>query len=138
MEYPVDNKHQINDFLSVMLEVYRNQLDTNYQYNIYPYAIAGNDWIYNCKELEFIDKKISSDDYYIIKYDVDKKNINTKLAQQFFDLVSDNERSKNNLMLVHAYTMYRKMKLIQAEKWFLIKDFGRSVKVYLWKLLKNC
>ena len=40
-----------------MLEVYRNHLDTNYQYNIYPYAIAGNDWIYNCKELEFIDKK---------------------------------------------------------------------------------
>ena len=31
-------------------------------------------------------------------------------------------------MLVHAYTMYRKMKLIQAEKWFLIKDFGRSGK----------
>ena len=128
LEYPVDNKHQINDFLSVMLEVYRNHLDINYRYNIYPYAIAGNNWIYNCKELEFIDKKISSDDYYIIKYDVDKKNINTNLAQQFFDLVSDNERSKNNLMLVHAYTMYRKMKLIQAEKWFLIKDFGRSGK----------
>ena len=82
-------------------------------------------------------RKISSNDYYIIKYDVDKKNINTNLAQQFFDLVSDNERSKSNLMLVHAYTMYRKMKLIQAEKWFLIKDFGRSGKVYLWKLLRN-
>ncbi|WP_059747360.1 hypothetical protein [Staphylococcus haemolyticus] len=128
LEYPVDNKHQINDFLNVMLEVYRNHLDTNYLYNIYPYSIAGNDWIYNCKELEFVDKKITSNDYYIIKYDVDKKDINTNIAQQFLDLVSDNERSKNNLMLVHAYTMYRKMKLIQAEKWFLIKDFGRSGK----------
>ncbi|MDW3963832.1 phage resistance protein, partial [Staphylococcus saprophyticus] len=28
----------------------------------------------------------------------------------------------------HAYTMYRKMDLIQAEKWFLMKDFGRSGK----------
>ena len=36
------------------------------------------------KELEFVDKKITSNDYYIIKYDVDKKNINTNLAQQFF------------------------------------------------------
>lgn len=128
LEYSIDKKYYINDFLDVMLEVYRNHLDTNYQYNIYPYAIAGNDWIYNCRELDFVDKKITSNDYYIIKYDVDRKNINTNLAQQFFDLVSDNERSKNNLMLVHAYTMYRKMKLIQAEKWFLIKDFGRSGK----------
>lgn len=128
LEYSIDKKYYINDFLDVMLEVYRNHLETNYQYNIYPYAIAGNDWIYSCKELEFVDKKITSNDYYIIKYDVDKKNINTNLAKQFFDLVSDNERSKNNLMLVHAYTMYRKMKLIQAEKWFLIKDFGRSGK----------
>lgn len=128
LEYPVDNKYHINDFLDVMLEVYKEYFINNYQYNIYPYAIAGNDWIYNCKELEFVDKKITSNDYYIIKYDVDKKNINTNLAQQFFDLVSDNERSKNNLMLVHVYTMYRKMKLIQAEKWFLIKDFGRSGK----------
>lgn len=126
--YPVDNKYHINDFLDVMLEVYKEYFINDYQYNIYPYAIAGNDWIYNCKELEFVDKKINSNDYYIIKYDVDKKNININLAQQFFDLVSDNERSKSNLMLVHAYTMYRKMKLIQAEKWFLIKDFGRSGK----------
>ncbi len=29
---------------------------------------------------------------------------------------------------MHAYTMYRKMNLIQAEKWFLMKDFGRSGK----------
>ena len=128
LEYPVDNKYHINDFLDVMLEVYKEYFINDYQYNIYPYAIAGNDWIYNCKELEFVDKKINSNDYYIIKYDVDKKNININLAQQFFDLVSDNERSKSNLMLVHAYTMYRKMKLIQAEKWFLIKDFGRSGK----------
>ncbi|EHM72436.1 hypothetical protein SEVCU012_2216 [Staphylococcus pettenkoferi VCU012] len=59
LEYSIDKKYYINDFLDVMLEVYRNHLDTNYQYNIYPYAIAGNDWIYNCKELEFVDKKIN-------------------------------------------------------------------------------
>ena len=40
-----------------MLEVYKEYFINDYQYNIYPYAIAGNDWIYNCKELEFVEKK---------------------------------------------------------------------------------
>ncbi|RTX74386.1 phage resistance protein [Mammaliicoccus sciuri] len=126
--YPVDNKHQINDFLEVMLEVYRERLNVKHRYNILPYTIAGNDWIYDCRKLEYSKKTLSSNELYIKKYDVIAKDIDTDKAKEFYDLVTENEKSKNNLMLMHAYTMYRKMNLIQAEKWMLMKDFGRSGK----------
>lgn len=128
LNYPVDNKHQINDFLEVMLEVYRERLNVKHRYNISPYTIAGNDWIYDCRNLEFSKKTLSSNELYIKKYDVNAKDIDTDKAREFYDLVTENDKSKNNLMLMHAYTMYRKMNLIQAEKWFLMKDFGRSGK----------
>lgn len=128
LNYPVDNKHQINDFLEVMLEVYRERLNVKHRYNILPYTIAGNDWIYDCRNLEYSKKTLSSNELYIKKYDVNAKDIDTDKAREFYDLVTENDKSKNNLMLMHAYTMYRKMNLIQAEKWFLMKDFGRSGK----------
>lgn len=128
LNYPVDNKHQINDFLEVMLEVYRERLNVKHRYNILPYTIAGNDWIYDCRNLEYRKKSLSSNELYIKKYDVNAKDIDTDKAKEFYDLVTENVKSKNNLMLMHAYTMYRKMNLIQAEKWFLMKDFGRSGK----------
>lgn len=42
LNYPVDNKHQINDFLEVMIEMYREHLNIEHGYNILPYTIAGN------------------------------------------------------------------------------------------------
>lgn len=128
LNYPIDNKHQINDFLEVMLEIYRERLNVKHRYNILPYTIAGNDWIYDCRELEYSQKSLSSNELYIKKYDVNAKDIDTDKAKEFYDLVTENDKSKNNLMLMHAYTMYRKMNLIQAEKWMLMKDFGRSGK----------
>ena len=128
LNYPVDNKHQINDFLEVMLEMYREHLNVEHGYNIFPYTIAGNDWIYDCRNLEFRKKSLNSDELYAKKYDVKESDINLETPKKFYDLVTENEKSKNNLMLVHAYTMYRKMELIQAEKWMLMKDFGRSGK----------
>ncbi|UXU49804.1 phage resistance protein [Staphylococcus arlettae] len=128
LKYPVDNKHQINDFLEVMLEMYREHLNVEHGYNIFPYTIAGNDWIYDCRNLEFRKKSLNSDELYAKKYDVKESDINLETPKKFYDLVTENEKSKNNLMLVHAYTMYRKMELIQAEKWMLMKDFGRSGK----------
>ncbi|MGW7889722.1 phage resistance protein [Staphylococcus xylosus] len=128
LNYPVDNKHQINDFLDVMLEMYREHLNVEHGYNILPYTIAGNNWIYDCKNLEFKKKTLNSDELYAKKYDVKESDINLETPKKFYDLVTENEKSKNNLMLVHAYTMYRKMELIQAEKWMLMKDFGRSGK----------
>ncbi|MDW3797379.1 phage resistance protein [Staphylococcus saprophyticus] len=128
LNYPVDNKHQINDFLEVMLEMYREHLNVEHGYNILPYTIAGNDWIYDCRNLEFKKKSLNSDELYAKKYDVNASAIDTNTPKKFYDLVTENDKSKNNLMLMHAYTMYRKMNLIQAEKWFLMKDFGRSGK----------
>lgn len=128
LTYPVDNKYYIDDFLDVMLELYREHLNVTHNFKIYPYYIAGNDWVYDCQNLTLTEQKLKSDELYSIKYDVDIKDINLEIPRNFFDLVTDNEKSKNNLMLTHAYTMYRKMKLIQAEKWFLLKDFGRSGK----------
>lgn len=128
LNYPVDNKHQINDFLEVMLEMYREHLNVEHGYNILPYTIAGNDWIYDCRNLEFRKKTLNPDELYVKKYDVNESDIDTETPRKFFDFVTESDKSKNNLMLVHAYAMYRKMNLIQAEKWFLMKDFGRSGK----------
>lgn len=128
LNYPVDNKHQINDFLEVMLEMYREHLNVEHGYNILPYTIAGNDWIYDCRNLEFRNKALQSNELYAKKYDVNSSDIDTETPKKFYDFVTESDKSKNNLMLVHAYAMYRKMKLIQAEKWFLMKDFGRSGK----------
>ncbi|MDK9860129.1 phage resistance protein [Staphylococcus equorum] len=128
LNYPVDNKHQINDFLEVMLEMYREHLNVEHGYNILPYTIAGNDWIYDCRNLEFRNKSLQSNELYAKKYDVNSSDIDTETPKKFYDFVTESDKSKNNLMLVHAYAMYRKMNLIQAEKWFLMKDFGRSGK----------
>ncbi|AVI05749.1 phage resistance protein [Staphylococcus hominis] len=128
LSYPVEPKNQIDDFLDIMLELYREHLNLDHNYKIYPYSVAGNDFIYNCKTLKLIQEKPRSNELYAIKYDVNYKDLDFETPNNFYDLVTDNDKSKHNLKLVHAYTMYRKMKLIQAEKWFLFKDFGRSGK----------
>ncbi|HHR7528802.1 phage resistance protein [Staphylococcus equorum] len=129
LKYPVkEKKYQMADFLEVMEAMYRDHLKIEHDYNFYPYAIAGNDWIYDCKKLIFTNKTLTKNDLYAVKYPVNASEINTDIPKKFFELVTDNDKSKHNLQLIHAYTVYRKMKLIQAEKWFLMKDFGRSGK----------
>lgn len=128
LEYPVDNKHQINDFIEVMLELYREHLGEAHEYKIYPFAFAGNDFIYDCRNLELTERQPNENELFILKYDVKLSDIDTEIPKKFFNLVTENNKSKNNLMLLHAYVIFRKMKLVQAEKWFLMKDFGRSGK----------
>ncbi|EZI13354.1 MULTISPECIES: bacteriophage resistance protein [Staphylococcus] len=128
LSYPIEPKNQIDDFLDIMLELFREHLKLDHNYKIYPYSIAGNDFVYNCKKLKLTKEKPQDNELYAIKYDVNYKDLDFEIPNNFYDLVTDNDKSKNNLKLVHAYTMYRKMKLIQAEKWFLFKDFGRSGK----------
>ena len=128
LSYPIEPKNQIDDFLDIMLELFREHLKLDHNYKIYPYSIAGNDFVYNCKKLKLTKEKPQDNELYAIKYDVNYKYLDFEIPNNFYDLVTDNDKSKNNLKLVHAYTMYRKMKLIQAEKWFLFKDFGRSGK----------
>ncbi|MFD3244665.1 phage resistance protein [Staphylococcus simulans] len=128
LKYPVDNKHQIDDFLEVMTELYRDYIEVNHGYNILPYAFAGNDFVYNVKNLKMTKRPLKQNELFALKYDVNHKDIDLETPRKFYDLVTENDKSKNNLKLVHAYAMYRKMQLIQAEKWFLMKDFGRSGK----------
>lgn len=128
LNYPVEPKQYIDDFLNVMLEVYREHLNYKHDYIIYPYSFAGNNWTYDCSKLQFDKKRLNNNELYAIKYDVDYKNIDTTIPNKFYKLVTETDKSKNNLMLLHAYVMFRKLKLIQAEKWFLLKDFGRSGK----------
>ncbi|MDU9351875.1 phage resistance protein [Staphylococcus warneri] len=137
LTYPVDNKYYIDDFLDVMLELYRTHLSINHNYVIYPYSFAGNNWKYDCRELQLEKLELKKNELYAIKYDVDFKDINIEKPKNFFNLVTDNEKSRNNLMLIHAYTMHRKMKLIQAEKWMLLKDFGRSGKGLFMATFEN-
>ncbi|ASE37005.1 phage resistance protein [Staphylococcus pettenkoferi] len=128
LKYPVDNKHQIDDFLEVMTELYRDYMEVNHSYNICPYAFAGNDFIYDVKHLKMTKRPLKENELFALKYDVDHKDIDLETPKKFYEFVTENEKSKNNLMLMHAYVMYRKMELVQAEKWFLMKDFGRSGK----------
>lgn len=128
LKYPVDNKHQIDDFLEVMTELYRDYMEVNHSYNICPYAFAGNDFIYDVKHLKMTKRPLKENELFALKYDVDHKDIDFETPKKFYEFVTENEKSKNNLMLMHAYVMYRKMELVQAEKWFLMKDFGRSGK----------
>lgn len=128
LKYPVDNKHQIDDFLEVMTELYRDYIEVNHGYNILPYAFAGSDFVYDVKHLKMTKRPLKQNELFALKYDVNHKDIDLDTPNKFYDLVTENDRSKNNLKLVHAYAMYRKMQLIQAEKWFLMKDFGRSGK----------
>lgn len=128
LKYPVDNKHQIDDFLEVMTELYRDYMEVNHSYNICPYAFAGNDFIYDVKHLKMTKRPLKENQLFALKYDVDHKDIDFETPKKFYEFVTENEKSKNNLMLMHAYVMYRKMELVQAEKWFLMKDFGRSGK----------
>ncbi|MCE3399939.1 phage resistance protein, partial [Staphylococcus aureus] len=44
LSYPVEPKNQIDDFLDIMLELYREHLNLDHNYKIYPYSVAGNDF----------------------------------------------------------------------------------------------
>ncbi|WP_342610439.1 phage resistance protein [Staphylococcus hsinchuensis] len=137
LNYPVDKKHQIDDFLKIMIEIYQEHFSDEHDYKILQYSFAGNDWIYNCDSLEYKKHTPKPKELYALKYDVDKKDINTSIVKDFFDSFTDSEESKNNVRLLHAYAMFRKMNLIHAEKWFLLKDFGRTGKGLFIETLKK-
>src|SRR5699024_5386210 len=92
LNYPVDNKHQINDFLEVMLEMYREHLNVEHGYNILPYTIEGNNWIYDCRNLEFRNKALQSNELYAKKNDSNASEIDTDTPKQFFDFVIESDK----------------------------------------------
>lgn len=128
-QYPVDNKRRISDFTEVMKKIYKDVLkSTKHFYRIYSQTFAGNDWIYDISTFTFKQHQLKSNELYFLKYDVDYADIDLKTPNAFLELVAEDESSLHNIRLVHAYTMLRKINSIPAEKWFLLKDFGRSGK----------
>lgn len=128
-EYPVKKEHEIKDFLSVFVEMFKNDyVINNHNYTIHTDVIAGNDWTYSLKLLSFEQHEYNNTDLFALKYDVNAKDINLTMAKSFLEMIVDNEESLNNIKLIHAYVVMRKLNLIPAEKYFLLKDFGRSGK----------
>lgn len=128
-EYPVKKDYEIKDFLNVFTEIFKNgHVENNHVYTIHTDIIAGNDWTYSFKLLSFEAHDYSNTDLFPIKYDVDAKDINKGVAKSFIEMIVDDEESLNNIKLMHAYVMMRKLNLVPAEKYFILKDFGRSGK----------
>lgn len=127
--YPVDRVFKISDFLEVIETIYQSIINVpTHNYCIYPYAFAGNDWVYDCKTLEFVEIPPKDNELYFDFFEVDKQDLNTAKAKDFLHAVADDTKSENNLKLLHAYSMYRKLNLIHPEYYFVLKDFGRTGK----------
>lgn len=129
MMYPTNPKQSIADFLLVMQELYQEQMpEPLHGYVIQPVCLAGNDWIYDCNQLQLVKRVPEGNELFFAHYEVELSEINLITPNNFLNKIADTEASLHNLKLVHAYVMQRKLKLVPAEQWFLLKDFGRTGK----------
>lgn len=129
LQYPVDKRQTISDFMEVMQTIYKDILkDDKHIYRILTQTFAGNDWIYDVPSLTLKQHELKGNELYFLKYDVNHADIDLNTPKDFVELVAEDNDSLHNLRLMHAYVMLRKVNAIPAEKWFLIKDFGRSGK----------
>ncbi|MGF3076952.1 phage resistance protein [Facklamia sp. P12955] len=132
-----NSKLFIDDFLDMMLEVYSDYIGERHNYNVFNTSLAGKDWKFDCKTLEMGNTLPRENELYFTYYEVSKSELNLKFADDMFKKIMNEKESLNNIRLLHAYILLRKMKLIPAEKWFLLKDFGRTGKGLLLKTLYN-
>lgn len=129
LEYPVDKSHHIADFLEVMEKIYGSIINVEtHDYEINRYAFAGKNWVYDAKVLALVDYVPTDKQLYFNYYDVTKAELDCSKARELLNAVADDDKSKNNLSLLHAYTLYRKLDLIHPEYYFILKDFGRTGK----------
>lgn len=129
LEYPVEKSGQIADFLPVIEEIYQSIIKIpTHDYIIEPYCFAGSDWIYDCKKLELIERVPSDKELFFHFYDVPFNKLNLAMANDFLLMIADGKKSLNNLFLLHAYVLMRKLQLVPPEYFFIMKDFGRTGK----------
>lgn len=134
LEYPVEKSGQIVDFLPVIEEIYQNIIKIpTHDYIIEPYCFAGSDWIYDCKKLELIERVPSDKELFFSFYDVAFDDLNMAMANNFLLMIADGKKSLNNLFLLHAYVLMRKLRLVPPEYFFIMKDFGRTGKGLIMK-----
>lgn len=129
IEYPVDRGSQISDFLNVIEQIFETVINVKtHDYNIFPYSFGGTDWVYNCQKLQLKDKVHCEKDLYFQFFDVAKNDLNLEIVEDYLKLIADSEHSFNNVSLMHAYTLLRKLKLVPPERFFIMKDYGRTGK----------
>ncbi|MGP5094715.1 phage resistance protein [Staphylococcus equorum] len=128
LNYPVESRNRMPEFFDAMTELYKEHLNFEHNFKIYPYTFAGRNWIYDLEELKIEKRKIGVRELFFKTYETKYEDINTDIPIEFLNFIANDDKSKHNLKLLHAYTMMRKTGLVPAEKWFLMKDFGRSGK----------
>lgn len=129
LEYPIESKHKIPDFLSVMETIYRDLiLVKTHAYKVYPYKFSGTDWFFDCKELQMYKQKPAEKELFFAYFEVDYQDLDFEMPKKFLGMVADGEHSFNNLSLLHAYVLFSKLNLVPAEYSFIMKDFGRTGK----------
>jgi hypothetical protein len=128
-DYPIEKKQQIPDFLSVLEAIYGQHIKIEtHDYNVQPFSFAGSDWIYDCKSLIMEQRKPAANELFFASYDVAYNELNFEMADNFLNLIADDDNSLNNVSLLHAYVLLRKLKLEPPEHFFILKDFGRTGK----------
>ncbi|MFQ9320741.1 MAG: phage resistance protein [Enterococcus durans] len=128
-EYPIDKKQQIPGFLSVLEEIYGKHIKVKtHDYIIQPFSFSGKDWIYDCSQLKLDLRQPKGNELFFTSYDVAYNEFNFEMADKFLNLIADDENSLNNVSLLHAYVLLRKLKIVPPEHFFILKDFGRTGK----------
>lgn len=129
LDYPVENNRKIPDFLSVIEKIYAHAVRVpTHDYTIKPFCFAGSDWVYDCKSLTMEHRTPEDKELFFQYYDVPHAELNLKTVKNFLAMVADGSKSLNNLRLLHAYVLLRKLELVPPEYFFILKDFGRTGK----------
>lgn len=136
--YMINNKKdRINDFLSVFEELFMYHIDQQHGYTLEPYKLAGKDWIVDVKNNEVLQESPKDKTLYFEYYALPYSDIHPETAREYIEMVGGTPNSQHNTMLMHAYVMYRKMNLINPEKFFIFKDFGRTGKGLFFKTFQG-
>lgn len=129
LDYPVENNRKIPDFLGVIEEIYGREVRVPTHNNqILPFCFAGTDWVYDCKSLKLTHRTPEEGELFFQYYDVSYAELNLKKVEEFLTMIADGPKSLNNLRLLHAYVLLRKLELVPPEYFFILKDFGRTGK----------
>ncbi|KAA9301932.1 MULTISPECIES: hypothetical protein [Aerococcus] len=127
--YGVEKGSKIRDFLQVFEELFSQHFEEDHGYNVLPYTIAGEDWIYNVADLKMEEHKLQSDELVESYFsEVAFSNLEVDRAKEYLEFINDKPECYHNMRLIYAYVVQRKMGIIQPEKIFLMKDSGGTGK----------
>lgn len=127
--YRVDPKWVIPDFYEAISFLFKEgHIHFPADTVVHTKAIAGKDWVYDCEQMELTQREIKDNERFSLFLDVCYADIDMVLPQEFLAKVTNDSFSLHNVRLLHAYTLFRRMGLVTAEKFFILKDAGRTGK----------